>query len=381
MLEDLTPANKPEASPFGAVSIEFDGVEGVATTGGMADGADFTDFLLDAGYDPERYEVVGNPRTSRWQRYDGSWLTSYRFNFRLKQVEYDLPTLYAEAKRSRKTVKPVVSSDKVLILLAADFQVGKVASQGGTKELIERVFASYARIEQHLKKNKFERVFILDGGDIVEGVENAASLAQIQSSDKSPMQQVDLASALMWDLLKLVCKYAPATYVSVGSNHCQWRVAKQHVGRPGVDDWGIVILQQLRRLAHEVGLDATFLIPQPDDESLSFDAFNDQFHIVGLAHGHQVNRPDGMVRWLEKQSFGQQPLAGVSLFFSGHFHHTRVEEIGRAHNGGSRWWVQGSTMDGGSDWFRLVSGQQSATGITGVELTRQVRFSGSVTRF
>jgi hypothetical protein len=195
------------------------------------------------------------------------------------------------------------------------------------------------------------------------------------------MQQVDLAASLQWDLLKLASKYAPVTYASVGSNHCQWRVSKQAVGRPGVDDWGIVILQQLRRLAYEVGMDATFLVPQPEDESLSFDAFGDGFHIVGLAHGHQVSRPDGMVRWLEKQSFGRQPLAGFSVFCSGHFHHTRIEEIGAAHNGGSRWWVQGSTMDNGSDWFRLVSGQDSQTGITAFELTRDLPFAGSVWKY
>lgn len=381
MLEGLVPPKSPEPSPFGAVSVEFDGVEGVATTPGLAEGADFTEFLKEAGYDPAKYEVIGNPRTSRWQKYDGDWLTSYRFNFRLKNVEIDLPTLYAQAKKTKPTKPSPIVSDKALVILTADFQVGKVASRGGTAELVERILSAYGRIEQQLKRGKYERVFILDAGDIIEGVENAASLAQLQSSDLSPMQQVDMAAALMWDLLKMACKYAPVTYASVGSNHCQWRVSKQAVGKPGVDDWGIVILQQLRRLAHEVGLDATFLVPQPDDESLSFDAFNDGFHIVGLAHGHQVNRPDSMVRWLEKQSFGRQPLAGFSVFCSGHFHHTRIEEIGAAHNGGSRWWVQGSTMDSGSDWFRLVSGQDSQTGLTAFELLRGIPFSGSVSKY
>jgi hypothetical protein len=222
---------------------------------------------------------------------------------------------------------------------------------------------------------------LLDGGDIIEGVENQANMAQLQSNDLSVMQQVDLASALIWDLVKMLAKYAPVKYASVGSNHCQWRVSKQAVGKPGVDDWGIVVLQQVRRLAHEVGLDCTFFIPNPHDESLAIDVFDDGFHIVGLAHGHQVSRPEGMVRWLERQSFGHQPLAGFTIFCSGHFHHTRVEELGQAHNGGSRWWIQGSTMDNGSDWFRLTSGTDSGTGITGFELEKNIVFSGSILRF
>jgi hypothetical protein len=381
MLEKLTPALVNPPSPFGAVSVEFDGVEGVATTPGMPDGADFRDFLIDAGYSPDEYEVVGNPRTSRWQRYDGSWLTSYRFNFRLKNKDIDLPTLYAQAKRT-KPVTPKPVQGKAFVILTADFQVGKVASRGGSENLVACIQAAYNRIEAHLKKNKYERIVVLDGGDIVEGIENAANMAQLQSNDLSPMQQVDLAAALMWDLLKLTTKYAPVSYASVGSNHCQWRVAKQAVGKPGVDDWGIVILQQLRRLSSEVGLDVTYYIPQPHDESLTVDVFDDGFHILGLAHGHQVNRPDSMQRWLEKQSFGRQPLAGFTVFCSGHFHHTRIEELGPAHNGGSRFWVQGSTMDNGSDWYRLAGGSgDSQTGITTFELERDIPFAGTVKRF
>jgi hypothetical protein len=383
MLEDLTPTPRPHTTPFGAVSIEFDGTQGTATTPGLPEGADFKQFLIDAGYSPDEYEVVGTPRTSRWQqREGGDWLTAYRFNFRLRlNAELDLPTLYAEAKKTKKPVTKVVDNGKCFVILAADYQVGKVASRGGSGELVTRVLAAYQKIEAHLKKNKYERIVVLDGGDIVENFDNAANLAQLQSNDLSLMQQVDLAAALMWDLLKLTTKYAPTTYVSVGSNHCQWRVGKQAVGKPGLDDWGIVILQQLRRLAVEVELPVTFLIPEPHNESLSFDPFGDGFHIIGLAHGHQVSRPDGMVGWLAKQSFGHQPLAGFSVFFSGHFHHTRVEEIGQAHNGGSRWWVQGGTMDNGSDWFRLTSGQDSQVGISCVELERGKHFTGTVVKF
>jgi hypothetical protein len=384
VLEDLTPAPRNEPSPFGAVNVEFDGTQGTATSPGIPDGADFTQFLRDAGYSAEEYEVVGSPRTSRWQRYDGIWLTSYRFNFRLKtNIELDLPTLFAEAKKTKKPVVKPVTNGKAFVILTADFQVGKVASRGGVKEMTERILEAYARIESHLKRNKYERIVILDAGDIVEGFENAANLAQLQSNGLSLPQQVDHAAALMWSLLKTATKYAPVTYASVGSNHCQWRVSKQTVGKPGLDDWGIVILQQVRRLAVEVGLDATFLIPEPYDESLTLDPFGDGFHIVGLAHGHQVNRPDSMVGWLAKQSFGHQPLAGFSIFCSGHFHHLRVEEIGQAHNGGSRYWVQGSTMDNGSDWYRLSSsfGGDSQTGIVAFELERAKHFQGTVLKF
>jgi len=72
VLENLKPAPRIEQSPLGPVAVEFDGAEGTATTNGLADGVDFLDFLEEAGYSADKYEVVGNPRTSRWQRYDGA---------------------------------------------------------------------------------------------------------------------------------------------------------------------------------------------------------------------------------------------------------------------------------------------------------------------
>jgi len=203
-------------------------------------------------------------------------------------------------------------------------------------------------------------------------------MAQLESNDLSPMQQVDLAAALMWDLIKMAHKYAPVTYASVGSNHCQFRFLGQAVGKPGLDDWGIVILQQLRRLTTELGMDVNYLIPQPFDESLAFDVWQDNFHVLAVAHGHQAKRPNSVQQWLEKQAFGQGPCSNFTTFISGHFHHLRVEELGQAHNGGSRYWIQASTSDNGSDWFRLKSGNDSSTGITCFELEKEKHFTGTV---
>jgi hypothetical protein len=386
VLEDLTPAPKVDVPKDWRPAIEFNGSEGEATTQGFLpdEKPDFDKFLVEAGFDPKEIEIVGEPRTSRWQvarpfPLDPQWLTAYRFRFRKKAVlDTDLPTLYAQAKKAVPKDTRSGIEGKAFVIVAADFQVGKVGSRGTTQDLIARVFESYQNIEARLKKEKYEKIIIVDAGDIVESVSNAASMAQLESNDLSPMQQVDLAAALMWDLIKVAHKYAPVTYVSVGSNHCQWRFAGQTVGKPGLDDWGIVITQQLRRLSTELGMDVTYLIPQPYDESLAYDVWGDNFHVLAVAHGHQAKRPNSVQQWLEKQAFGQGPCSNFTTFISGHFHHLRVEELGMAHNGGSRWWVQASTSDNGSDWFRLRSGTDSNTGITCFELVKDLPFTGTV---
>jgi hypothetical protein len=379
VFSDLEPTVSVKIPKEFRAGVEFDGVNGTATTPYAKSPVTFDELLTEAGLDPAEYEVVGNPRISKWQQRDGGdYLTSFRFTFTQKVGDLvDLPLLFSEAKKTRRST-PKTSGDNVFVIVPADYQVGKNASRGGTPELIQRVLESYDRIESKLKAGKWSRIVIVDAGDIVESVSNAASLAQLQSNDLSPMQQTDVAATLMWSLIKMAHKYAPVTYCSVGSNHCQWRFNGQTVGKPGLDDWGIVILQQLRRLSVEVGLDVTYIIPQPHDESVAFDPFGDGFHILAVAHGHQAKKPNSMQGWLEKQAFGNGPVSSFTTFISGHYHHLRVEELGPSHNGGSRYWVQASTSDNGSDWYRLTSGSESTTGITCFELQRGVHFQGTV---
>jgi len=232
MLDDLQPAPKIDAPKDWRPALEFDGTN-----------------------------------TSRWQvarpfPLEPQWLSSWRFHFRKRIGSVpDLPTLYASAKKTKKPATKQTESNKVFVVCLADFQVGKSDHRGGKQELIARILESYDRIEAQLKAGKYSHIYALDLGDIIEGIDNAANMTQLQTNDLSVMQQVDLAAALIWDFLKMATKYAPVTYASIGSNHCQWRVNRQQIGKPGVDDWGIVILQQVRRLAVEVGLPVSFLIP------------------------------------------------------------------------------------------------------------------------
>jgi hypothetical protein len=376
VLENLEPAPKISATPNFRPGIEFDGFEGEATTEGLPTQPNFDDFLRERGYSPDEHEVVGNSvRTSQWQKYDGDWLTSYRFTFRKKNKNIDLVALLAEAKKA----KPIITKggdEKALVVCPADLQVGKVGSRGGTEDLIARVFRSFTRIESMAKAGKYERIYILDLGDIIESVSNKASLNQLEGNDLSPMQQIDYAAAMMFNLIKRLVKFAPVTYGSIASNHCQNRVNGQQVGKPGLDDWGIVIAQQLRRLTTELGWDVSYLVPQHYDEGF---AFQYGVNTVGVVHGHQTNRPENMATWWEKQSFGGQWSAACSLLLHGHWHHTSVRELGQHPAGGSKFIVMAPSSDNGSDWYRNAGGGSDAsTGILTLELEKDRLFNGTI---
>ena len=379
MLDNLKPAPKITAPSNFRPGVEFDGLEGTATTEGLPDQPNFDDFLRERGYPPEEYEIVGTPRTSQWQRYDGDWLTSYRFSFRKRASSVDLPALLAAARRSKPLVSPKRDTDYALVICPADLQVGKTGSRGGTPELIERVMQSFTKLERLAKEKKYERIFILDMGDIIESVSNKASMNQLEGNDLSVPQQTDLAASLMFDLIKRMVKIAPVTYGSVASNHCQNRVNGQQVGKPGLDDWGIVILQQLRRLTSELSWDVQYLIPQPYDEGF---AFQYGVNTIGVVHGHQVSRPDGIPKWWQSQTFDDTSWsAACNTLITAHFHHLKVTELVQHAKGGSKYWVQCPTSDSGSDWYRNSGGGgDSSTGILCLELDKHTLFNGSVTK-
>ena len=379
MLENLNPAQKIEAPKDFRPAIEFDGTEGIATLPSVPAGEapNFEQFLIEQGFDPAEYDIVGAPRTSRWQKYDGDWLTSYRFNFRKTSPIGDLKLLWSKAKPPKKSkVQP--KADTALVVMLADYQLGKSDHRGGAEQQLGRILSAYDTLELQFKKGKYSDIIFAEMGDIVEGFGNKADMQQLATNTMSMMDQVDLATTLTYEIIKRASKYAKVTYATVASNHCQNRINKQAVGLPGNDDWGIFIAKQLSRLTKEVGLDLKILIPQPSDESLAVDVFDDGFHVLGLWHGHQSARPDAVPSWWEKQTFGNQPVSAASIGLTGHFHHLRVQELGQHSNGGSRYWIQGKTMDNGSSWFRLNSGQDSQPGLTCFELEKGKHFTGSV---
>lgn len=379
MLDNLEPAKKVDAPSKFRPGVEFDGVEGTAVTPGyVSEPTNFDEFLIEAGYDPETIEVIPPMRTSRWQRWDGEWLTSYRFHFRKKGTVVDLPVLMSQAFKKVR-VKPLPqTADKALVVLWSDLQVGKVDYRGGTEQLVERVKLMQQRLVKLVKEHKPSRIIFCDTGDTIENFSNAASMQQLQSNDLSIMEQVDLATTFAWETLKtLVTLVGDVTYATIGSNHCEWRVNGQKVGK-ATDDWGVYIGRTLARLAQETNLPIRFIEPQPHDETLAVDVFDDGFHILGLAHGHQVSRPEMMADWWRKQAFGKQPVAGATILAHGHFHHLRVTELGSNDRGNSRFIVMASTLDNGSGWYKKNSGEDSIPGLVTFILEKDVEFTGTV---
>ena len=385
MLEDLSkPAPKVSVPEGWSPSISFDGSGGEATLPAVEgdNPTDIDGFLRDAGINPHEIEIVGEPRISRWQvarpfPLEPAWMTSVRIRWVKRNSQIDLPLLYSLAKKTKPVQPKSVQPGKAMVILWSDLQVGKVDHRGGIDALIHRVAETQVKLIAKVREQKPEKIIFCDVGDTIENFGNAADMHQLQSNDLSLMQQVDLATSLAWETLKMLSKHAPITYLSVGSNHCQFRINKQRVGK-ATDDWGIHIGRTLARLSKEVGLPIEFFEPASHDESLAIDVFQDSFHILGMWHGHQSARPDAVPDWWRKQAFGKQPVHSATIGVSGHFHHLRVLELGSTPRGTSRFWVQAATLDNGSNWWRTSQGEDSQPGLVCFVLERDKDFTGTV---
>jgi hypothetical protein len=97
----------------------------------------------------------------------------------------------------------------------------------------------------------------------------------------------------------------------------------------------------------------SFVFPQGQEITLTLDACGT---VLGLAHGHQVKNVNRVGDWWARQAHGREPVGDADLLLTGHYHHLRVEQ-------NQRTWIQAPALDGGSDWWRHLSGQDSPPGV------------------
>lgn len=316
--------------------------------------------LVEARYDPLAWsrdvQFVDHPTEDRAVRGPATTRPAWRYRFRIVPAEgvrerVDLAELVKVARGNRKARPRKTVTGRTRVVVVSDAQVGKVDHRGGTSELLERIDAMLATLDDEAKALPCDDAVVLDPGDLTEGFENTDG--QAFTNDLSLPEQLRYARVILTEVVTRVAAKHPLTRVAtVPSNHGAWRRGKGRLGKPS-DDFGI---ETHRTVADALALagrdDVTWLLPDVWDESLALQV---RGAVVGLAHGHQVSRPDGIRDWWARQTHGGGPLAAATILLTGHYHHLRVEPTG-AIDGRSRWWFQAPTLDNGSSWWRNGSG-------------------------
>ena len=343
---------------------EFDGVSGHIQTGGLEQPpTDFTALLEQFGYDPEEVRIVGHPRTSRWQAFDGRWLAAYRFQIAPKTFEMDLPALYQESRLKPRERVAGSTTDRTCVPVIADIQTGKVGSRGGTPELLDRLERTREKLAAELERRKPDSVFLPDINDLFENFESGGN--PMFTNDLSLADQMDIAATEVYKFVELCVSFAPTTVAIVPSNHTAWRRGSQNLGIPG-DDLGIFVHKQVEKVAKAAKLDATWHYPDAYNESLVVKVRDTN---VGMVHGNQY-RAGKAPEWWAKQTHGGQPVGTADILLTGHLHHLSILPTGRnPFTGRSKWWLQAPSLDNGSDWYRNAQGDDSDPGMLMFDVT------------
>ncbi len=316
--------------------------------------------LVEARFDPHawtrttEYTLVGDAQ----QRTPATTRPAWRYRFAIvprSGIPADLTELVQVARTNRPTGRPGKRpSHGLRVVVASDAQVGKVGSDGGTTDLLNRVENLLGQLDEVMRDEPCDEAITADPGDLAEGFENVPS--QPHTNDLSHPEQLRVARLLLTEIVTTVAaRHKTNRVLTVPSNHTQWRRGKAILGKP-TDDYGIdihrAVAEALKR--DRKYRDVTFVVPEPWRESLAVQA---RGAVLGLVHGHQA-KPGKAWDWWKGQIAGDLPVAAANILIGGHYHSWLTQPHGSL-DGRPRWFFQADPLDNGSDWWANLTGDQS----------------------
>lgn len=284
--------------------------------------------------------------TQRWR---------YRFKVVLKdpRADQDIAVLAKEARKAKRG-KPVKPAGGTMVISLADFQIGKVDVRGGTPELLERSEAALAYKIAAVRRLRPSQIILVDAGDSTEGFESAPNAPR--TNDLQQTEQIRVWRRVLWRWIEAMARLTDDLVVlGVPSNHCRVRSGKITLGHP-LDDWGIEVISQVSDIASgnpEAFGHVRFVIPADHEEHVLFETREGK--VLGVIHGHQVNRADQLPDKIKANS--RSGIGQADIVVAGHFHHLRIAAFGDA-----QFLFVSPTLDGGSSWFQY-SGERSEPGV------------------
>lgn len=341
-------------------SLEFDGTSGVATLPPSEGVPNFDEFLIEQGFDPAEYRVVGAPRTSRWQTYYGDWLCSYRFNFERiadSAAAVDLEDIIKAAKGAKN--KPVTTKDneRVYFVQITDLQAGQ-ADGDGVEGMVKRALQVPQLVADDLAMLKkagtpATSIFVPMTGDLVEGISGWYEM-QTFSVSLDRREQVKLVRRLVSEILIALAGHGLPVHVAVvPGNHGENRQNGKAYTTLGDND-DVAVIEQIAeafKMADNLS-HVTFSFPGANRLSLTVEVMG---WIVALTHGHIArgggNPTQKLLGWFKTMAGIKDPVGDADLMFVGHYHHLILTQLI-----GDVVMVMGGALCDASDWFSQSAG-------------------------
>lgn len=346
--------------------IEYDATGGVlkSVPRPAGDEPDHAELLAEFELDPAKWRITGL-RRSKWQRWDGEWLESFRATFVPSsgsvyvdpQELLDIVAKWKPQSTARKPVKLSVSPVAYIVVLA-DTQVGKIdgeGSEGIIKNVLHKTDLAVARLKELRKAGReIDTIYLPQLGDCIEGM-NSQGGKHIWRTDLDLTAQIRVYRRLLLHMVKTFAPLADKVIVPcVPGNHDEAVRVGNSMATTYTDSFALDAASAVAdALAdHPDFKHVSFVFPKYDTLSVTLDMAGT---VVGLIHGHQCRGK--AVEWWKNMAHGQQDIGEATLLLSGHYHHLRIEQSGR------KTWMQAPALDGGSQWFENSTGQAAPAGM------------------
>ena len=348
--------------------VSWDGNEGVVTTEAMEGDThpDWSGVLRIWGLDPDNFAVVEPVLFNVWGNTDGALNRQWKGRVVRKGAKEraDVDHLIQEIRKHKpKERKPLIEGAASLVVVAADWQVGKKDGDG-LKGLVGRWLQAIDDVEARYKELKkmgrpIESITVLCLGDLVEGCDGHYDI-QTFTVEVDRRDQVKIARRLLRDALIRWSKFAPEiTVAAIGGNHGENRKnGKAFTTLNDNDDVALVeSVAEIFQANPEAYGHIKFAIPT-DSLSLTVEVGT---KIIGITHGHLARAGAGVEaklrRWIADQTLGRNKIGDCDILVTGHYHSLKMADWGGVK------WLQAPALDGGSVWWSQSTGETADVGV------------------
>jgi hypothetical protein len=245
------------------------------------------------------------------------------------------------------------------VVLTGDTQIGKIdgdGTEGTVERFLSKTDAAVRRLKELRKAGRVvDTITLAWMGDCIEGnISQGGALAAAGRTDLSLTEQVRVYRRLMLHQVKLFSGLAHRIVVPVvPGNHDEAERVGKTVRRYD-DSWavegGVAVADALELAGGYEHV--AFVFPGRDELTITLDVNGT---VCGFAHGHQFRRDP--MKWWAGQAHGMQPIGDATLLFGAHNHHLRIEQSG------AKTFCQIPALDGGSQWWKHQTGQDSPPGL------------------
>lgn len=353
--------------------IDWDGEEVQVTSEVYTEPVrDWDELLIELGYDPELHEIIEPVKISCWDTPAGEGeikrLFSYKVGIRAKRTtqyrDEDYKDLVTLIKKHRPLGDRIVDGDATFVVCLSDWQLGKADGDGtdGTiKRILRMIDDTTERIRELQKIGRKMKTLVVAGiGDMVENCEGHYA-SQTFTVQLNRRQQIRVLRRLLTKAIATWSKmFSEVIVLAVPGNHGENRNAsgKAFTTRGDNDDVAAFeMVAEILAANPEAYGHVRFILPE-DEISLVVEVSG---RYLGFAHGHVTSNgadPQKKIKeWWKAQNFANNPIGYVNILITGHYHHFSIIEhdFDKIH-------MQCPTMDGGSEWFKDLTGVESRPG-------------------